>query len=191
MRYWKVARARKQSGAALKRGRGRRRKGKKAKKREKKKEREKEREEKKIVSRVHVGCSAPFIRHMSRRDIERPTRKRGRERERKRGGRFRSRRPSRFTEIQNNGSVPFRQSPVTRSSRDRIAGGGNFLASTPWRRREVGEVCWWWDDDNVERGKETYPRDDTSGRVRGQASTLELVLRTGGTSLLCGQKEGA
>lgn len=58
-------------------------KGKKQKKKEKRKrEGGKERKEKKIVSRVHVGCSGPFIRHMSRRDIERPTRKRGTERER-------------------------------------------------------------------------------------------------------------
>lgn len=34
-------------------------------------------------------------------------------------------------------------------------------------------------DDNVERGKETYPRDDTSGHVCGQAS-FELVLLYGG-----------
>lgn len=47
-------------------------------------------------------------------------------------------------------------------------------------------------DDNVERGKETYPRDDTSGHVCGQAS-FELVLLYGGGTrppLLCGQKEG-
>lgn len=190
MRYWKVARARKQSGAALKRGRGRRRKGKKSKKKRKEK-RKRERERRK---KNRLSCTRRLLGSFHSPHVEaghRATNAQKRERKRERGGRFRSRRPSRFTEIQNNGSVPFRQSPVTRSSRDRIAGGGNFLASTPWRRREVGEVCWWWDDDNVERGKETYPRDDTSGRVRGQASTLELVLRTGGTSLLCGQKEGA
>lgn len=153
MRYWKVARARKQSGAALKRGRGggqeKEREKSKKKKEKRKREGGKERKEKKIVSRVHVGCSAPFIRHMSRRDIERPTRKRGTEREsenkRKREGeeeegsaagvrlvsrRYRTMGPSHFD-----------NPPVTRSSRDRIAGGGNFLASTPWRRREGGEVC--------------------------------------------------
>lgn len=175
----------------FKKGEGEEEEREKKQKKEKRKKKERKRERRK---KNRLSCTRRLLGSFHSPHVEaghRATNAQKRERKRERGGRFRSRRPSRFTEIQNNGSVPFRQSPVTRSSRDRIAGGGNFLASTPWRRREVGEVCWWWDDDNVERGKETYPRDDTSGRVRGQASTLELVLRTGGTSLLCGQKEGA
>lgn len=111
----------------FKKGEERREGGREEKERQKKKrkKREKERKEKKS-SLVYTSVA----RLLSFATCRGGTSSDQRAKEGERGGRFRSRRPSRFTEIQNNGSVPFRQSPVTRSSRDRIAGGGNFLAST-------------------------------------------------------------
>lgn len=126
-------------------------KGKKAKKKKERKEREREgkREKKKKSSLVYTsvarllsfatcrgGTSSDQRAKEGQRENESKREREGEEEEGSAAGvrlvsrRYRTMGPSHFD-----------NPPVTRSSRDRIAGGGNFLASTPWRRREGGKVC--------------------------------------------------
>lgn len=127
-------------------------KGKKAKKKKReKKERGREREKRKknrlsCTRRLLGSFHSPHVEaghratNAQKRDRERESEnKRKREGEEEEGSAAGVRLVSR--RYRTMGPSHFDNPPVTRSSRDRIAGGGNFLASTPWRRREGGEVC--------------------------------------------------